>query len=230
MRSPLSSLSDYSSLLLAESLGILGAAQQQVLRLMMDDLGRLARGLETLREAAQLDVELPGRPPEAADLTAVIDEIMRSCLARLNEKEIQVELALADHLPPVSVDESSLRQILSRLLDNAIAVSPPGSTISIGAEMSSRPEPDEPAPAESLEISVRDCGGGIAAHDLPRLFARKYSSAYPSIAGYSDTGVSMSIARAYLRTKGGELWVTSADGGAVFHLALPMRLAPSLEE
>ncbi len=230
LRSPLTSLSDYTALLLAESLGILGAAQQQVLRMMTEELGKLAHVLGAIQEAVQLDSTAKASSQGESDIMAVIDEVLRTTSGRLNDKEIQVELALADHLPPVSASDASLRQILTRLVENAAAVSPPGATIKISADASRFRQTDSQESADCLEISVRDHGGGIAEADLPRVFARKYSSAYPSIPGLSETGVSLSIGRAYVRARDGDLWVTSEDDGSVFHIALPVQTAPSLED
>lgn len=229
LRAPLSSLSDYAALLLAESLGILGAAQQQVLRLMTEDLEKLAHVLAEIQEAAELDSELSSGQQSDMDIMAVIDEVLRATSGRLNDKAIQVELALADDLPAVAASDASLQQILTRLVENAADASPPGATIKISAAVGVLRQAGAGAPAEGLEISVRDMGGGIAEGDLPRVFARKYSSAYPDIPGLGESGVSLSIARAYVRARNGDLWVTSGDGGSEFHLALPLQSAKAIE-
>ncbi len=230
-QSPLTSLSDYTNLLLAESLGILGSAQQHVLRLMSDDLNNLVGLIDELRQAASLQTSGPTLTPGVNDVLGVIDEVLRSRSQRLREKELRIELSLDDHLPPVKADEVSLRQILTGLVDNACDVSPPGSPIVVSAQVSSMQLEDAAEPFDALKIAVGDRGGGIAQADLPRVFARKYRSDYPRIDGLSDTGVGMSIARAYLRARDGDLWVTSeVGGGSIFHLALPLQLAASIED
>ncbi len=231
LHSPLTNLSDYTALLLAESLGILGSAQQQVLRLMSDDLNNLVEMLDELQDAANLDSARPTFTDGNANVMSIIDEVVQASSLQLREKEILIELSLEDHLPPVNADATSLSQILSRLVANASKVSPPGSQIRISAKAGRLRLADATAPIDALEISVYDRGGGIAQADLPRVFARKYRSAYPNIDGFSDTGVGMSIARAYLRARQGDLWVSSdQDGGSIFHLALPLQLAASLED
>ncbi len=231
LQSPLRSLSDYTDLLLAESLGILGTAQLHVLRLMAEDLGKLSALITRLREASEFESAGSAQPLRDVDIVSVVDEVVRASADMLGDKQLQIELALDDNLPPVSADEVSLKQILTRLLANAGAVSPPGSNIKISAKAGLLGVADEGAAAERIEISVHDCGGGIAEADLPRVFERKYRNAYPSIAGLSDTGVGMSIARAYLRANDGDLRVTShLNSGSVFHVALPLQLVASIEE
>ena len=231
LHSPLTSLSDYAALLLAESLGILGSAQQQVLRLMSDDLNSLITMLDELQEAANLDSARPSLAQGNTDVMSIIDEVVQASSQQLRDRELLIELSLEDHLPPVNADSASLNQILTRLIVNASEVSPPGSQIRISAKAGPLRLAGSNAPTDALEISVYDRGGGIAQADLQRVFARKYRSAYPDIDGFSDTGVGMSIARAYLRARDGDLWATSdQDGGSVFHLALPLQLAASIEE
>lgn len=231
LQSPLMSLSDYTDLLLAESLGILGSAQQQVLQLMSEDLNKLVRMLDELQQAADLDSPRSTFSHADIDVLSIIDEVVRSRSEQLDEKRLQIELSLDDNLPPVSADAVSLQQILSRLVNNASEVSPSGSQIRISAKVGRLRLADAAEPIDALEILVYDRGGGIAEADLPRVFARKYRSAYPRIDGLGDAGVGMSIARAYLRARDGDLWVTSDQGdGSVFHLALPLQLAASIEE
>lgn len=231
IQAPVKSLADYTDLLLAESLGILGAAQLQVLRLMLAELNNVVGVIDTVRQAANLDSPGATHSQGDIDVMSVIDDTVRSVSDKLGEKALQIELAFDDQLPPIQVDGSSLRQILRQLVENATAVSPAGSQIKISAGVRRLVLADAAEPVEALEIAVYDHGGGIAEADSPRVFARKYRSAYAKIGGYSDTGVDMSIARAYLRACDGDLWITNdSDGGSVFHLALPMQLTASFED
>ena len=198
---------------------------------MSHDLNNLVGLIDELRQAASLETSEPPLASGVTDVLGVIDEVLRSRSQRLREKELRIELSLDDHLPPVKADEVSLQQILAGLVDNACDVSPPGSSIVVSAEVSSMRLADAAKPVDALTIAVGDRGGGIAQADLPRVFARKYRSDYPRIDGLSDTGVGMSIARAYLRARDGDLWITSeAGGGSIFHLALPLQLAASIED
>ena len=214
-----------------ETLGILGAAQQHVLRLMADELNSLGGLIDELRQASSFDASGPVMIPGHTDVFSLLDEVVRSRSEQLSQKDLRIELALDDELPPVYADQVSLRQILARLVDNACAVSPPASPIIISAQIKQLRLADAAETTDALEITVGDSGAGIAQTDFPRVFARKYRSDYPRIDGLSDTGVGMSIARAYLRAREGDLWVTSEAGrGSIFHLALPLQLATSIEE
>ena len=227
----IASISDYTDLLLTESIGILGAAQQQVLTMLASDIDQLAEMINEMRDAANLGATGFALPREDVDVVSVVEDVLRESSAQLNDSDLMLELSLDDHLPPVGIDKDSLKQFVAQLLENARAVSPPGSQIGIAVSAGPILLPGASAPVEAVKIAVQDCGGGIAQADLARVFARKYRRENPNIPGFSDTGVRMSIARAFVRARSGDLWATSeSDGRATFHLALPLQLAASIED
>ena len=210
-------ISDYTDLLLTESIGILGAAQLQVLRMLAGDINQLIEMISEAQGAARLEAANFTLRPADADVLSIVEDVLREQSPLLDESEIMLELSLDDHLPPVNIDQDSLKQFVMQLLDNARAVSPPGAQIGMAVSAGAKQLPGGSEPVDAVEIAVRDQGGGIAPADLERVFARKYRRENMRIAGYSDTGVGMSIARAFVRARDGDLWVTSDhDGGQCF--------------
>lgn len=227
----IASISDYTELLLTESIGILGAAQQQVLRMLAGDIDQLVKMINEAQGLAKFETTNFTLQHEDVNVLSVVEDVLQEQSAQLNESNLMLELSLDDHLPPVNIDRDSLKQFIMQMLDNARKVSPSGSQIGIVVSAGPMVLPGTSGPIEAVEIAIRDQGGGIAQADLQRIFSRKYRRENPSIAGFGDTGVRMSIARAFVRAHDGDLWVTSeADGGSVFHLALPMQLVASIED
>ncbi len=227
----IASISDYIDLLLAESIGILGAAQLQVLRMLAGDIDQMVEMISEAHGAAKLEAANFTLQHVDADVLGVVEDVLQEQSALLDECEIMLELSLDDHLPAVDIDRDSLKQFIMQLLDNARMVSPAGSQIGITVSAGPKLLPGASEAVEAVEIAIRDQGGGIAQADLERVFARKYRRENTLIAGFSDTGVRMSIARAFVRARDGDLWVTSeVDGGSVFHLVLPLQLAASIED
>ena len=231
LRSPMTSISDYTDLLLAESIGILGAAQLQVLRLIMTDLDALVDGITELQKLARLDLRPFSLEHADVELANIIDDVIRDSSLQFASKEQVIELSLENHLPPLTADANSLRHILHKLISNASEVSPTGAKVAVTARLGSVNLSAETREIDTVEILVQDSGGGIATNDLARIFARKYRENNPPIPGLSETGVGMTVARALTRALHGDLWVTSGPGaGSTFHLALPMKLARPIEE
>ncbi len=226
---PIESVRDYVDLLLAESIGILGAAQLQVLRMASDDIAGIAGLLANLQQAAALPGDKAGWQ-DAIDVAEIIEEVIAETTTRYADKGLLLELSLNDDLPPLEADCIGLKHMLTQLLANACEVSPPGASVIVSASKGWTQLPDAMSPAEALIFRVRDAGGGIASADLPRVFLRNYRAEYPAIPGVGDTGVGMTVARAIARAHEGDIWVTSETGkGSSFHLALPLQSAAETE-
>jgi len=231
MRSPMKSISDYTEVLLAESIGILGAAQQQVLNMVALDINRLAEMIAEVQKVARLDVSPFALEYGQVDLIALIEDVIEEAAPVIGDKGQLVELTLGDQLPPVHADGASLKRVLVQLVMNASEVSSAGSTITVSASVGRLELPDSSDQIDAIEICVCDTGGGIAPSDRQRVFARKYRVDYPIIPGFSNSGVGMTVARAFARAHDGDLWITSDSGeGSVFHLALPMQLPAPIED
>ena len=231
LRTPMTSISDYTDLLLAEGIGILGAAQQQVLGMISAEINRLAEMITEIQKVARLDGSRFALEYGNVDLISIIEDVIEEASDDVSEKGHLVELSLGDQLPPIAADGASLKHIVAQLVSNASAISPTGSKITVSARFGQLQLPDGAELLDAVEISVADKGGGISLEDVQRVFARKYRADNSEIAGFGDVGVGMTVARAFARAHDGDLWISSEAGeGSVFHLALPIQLAASIED
>lgn len=231
LRTPMSSISDYIDLLLAESIGILGAAQRQVLTMIAVDIDRIAAIIGEIQQLSSANGSRFGIERGSIDLLSIIEDVLLEAEASIEEKGHMIELALDDELPPVSADGASLKHILAQFVFNASAVSPAGSRITVSARVGPLELVNGATSVDAIEIRVSDKGGGISLEDRQRIFARTYRAENRKIIGYGDSGVGMTVARAFARALNGDLWITSEAGvGSAFHLALPLELATSIED
>lgn len=231
MQGPVSAISACTEILLKESIGILGAAQHEVLQRVTVNLGRLTALLGDLMELGQDENDRYVLSYAEIDIVNLLYDTIASLSADIRQKHLALELSVDDGLPKIRADSSYIERALRHLLQNACDVSNEGAPILITAALASTPSPANEQLAETIRISVEDRGGGIQAKDLPRVFARKYLHENPKIEGLSDTGVGMTVARAFARAHAGDLWIDSKAGeGSVFHLDLPTRLMPSVGE
>ena len=216
LRTPMTSIAGYTDLLLGESVGILGAMQRQFLQRVKANVERMGSLLNDLIGVAAIDAGRIRLEPEPIDAVEVIEEAVMGSSAQFRERRITIQLDLDEDLPHIQADRDNVHQILSHLLANASAVTPPGGEVLIGAHMNAE------AP-DFVLISVADCGGGIDPVDRQRVFNRMYRADNPLIAGLGETGVGMSIARALVEAHGGRIWVDSEMGkGSTFTFIIPV--------
>ncbi len=222
LRQPMSSITGYTDLLLGESVGILGALQRKFLERIKASGERMRALMDDLLQITAIQDEQLEILPQPVDLAAVIDQAIADTSAQLREKNIALQVDLPDELPQIHADRDAIQQILIHLLRNAGAASPTEGTVRLHVRT------EEQAQNEKfLLVEVMDSGCGIAADDLPKVFARRYRADNALIPGVGDSGVGLSIAKALVEAHGGRIWVDSViDKGATFSVLLPLNPNP----
>jgi signal transduction histidine kinase len=230
-RTPMTSIVGYIDLLLDEAAGILGEMQRKFLQRIAANVSRLTFMLDDITRIAAIDNDRFTLSPEPLDVVDLIEEAITNSTHQFREKGLTVHLNLDDSIPKVRADRDAVGQIINELLTNAYLASPPDSQVFITAhrqQVKLSNNNNFSAAADSLLVSVEDRGGGIAAEDLPRVFARKYKAENPLIQGLGDTGVGLSIAKTLAEAHGGGLWLETRENvGSIFYFALP--IMPELE-
>lgn len=225
LRTPMTSITGYTDLLLGESVGFIGDMQRKFLQRIKANIERMGSMLNDLIGVTAIDAGQLEIRPTVLHMAEVIEDTIIGARAQLEEKEITLNMHLPEGMPPVEADPDSVRQIMSNLLGNAIKSTPIKGTIDIFAARFEEEAETGLANESSafLRISIRDTGGGIAEKDLDRVFERFYRAERPLIEGLGETGVGMAIVKSLVEAHGGRVWVESEIGyGSTFHFLLPI--------
>jgi two-component system OmpR family sensor kinase len=115
---------------------------------------------------------------------------------------------------PVDGDEARLRQVVTNLVGNAAAHTPPGTPVRIGVGTA----------AGRAVLEVADEGPGLTAEQAAKVFNRFYrADRSRTRSGGADAGLGLSIARSLARAHGGDVELETVLGeGACFRLAVPL--------
>lgn len=115
---------------------------------------------------------------------------------------------------PVHADEDRLRQVVTNLIGNAVAHTPPGTAVRIGVGTVD----------DRAVLEVADEGPGLVADQAARVFDRFYRADHSrNRAGGANAGLGLAIARALARAHDGDVELDTALGeGACFRLTLPL--------
>lgn len=224
LRTPMTSITGYTDLLLGESVGMIGEMQRKFLQRIKANIERMGSMLNDLIGVTAIDAGQLEIRPSVVDMAEVIEDTIISARAQLEENEITLNMNLLEDMPPVDADPDSVRQIMSNLLGNAIKCTPAGGVIDISAsKYDESNEATDGELAQFLKISIRDSGGGIADKDIDRVFERFYRAERPLIEGLGETGVGLAIVKSLVEAHGGRVWVESEIGdGTTFHFLLPV--------
>jgi signal transduction histidine kinase len=222
LRTPMTSITGYTDLLLGESVGAIADMQHKFLQRIKANTERMGSMLNDLIGVSTIDAGQLKLQIEPLDMAEVIEDTIIGARAQLEEKEILLDIDVDENLPLVKADASYAHQIMTNLLSNACKCSPVGGRISIVATAYDRREFGESAIGYVL-VSITDSGGGIAPEDQSKVFDRFYEAERPLIAGLGETGVGLSIVKSLVDAHGGRIWVESEmDVGSTFNYILPI--------
>jgi signal transduction histidine kinase len=222
LRTPMTSITGYTDLLLGESVGALVDMQRKFLQRIKANTERMGSMLNDLIGVSAIDAGQLKLQIEPLDMAEVIEDTIIGARAQLEEKEILLDADVDQNLPLVKADADYAHQIMTNLLSNACKCSPVGGRISIRATAYDRREFGETGVGYLL-VSITDSGGGIAPEDQSKVFDRFYQAERPLIAGLGETGVGLSIVKTLVDAHGGRIWVESEMGvGSTFNYILPV--------
>lgn len=188
-----------------------GAARPRVLR-ARGVLRQITGGLDNILAASTLLVGQRPTPLRDTD----IDILVELCLGDLPpDGRGRVRVARDTDVRTAALDVGLMRLALRNLLNNALAYSVPGSTVTLRVADS-----DDPL---ALVFEVADAGPGIAPNLLGRVFER-------GVRGRHDLpgqGLGLYIVRMAMRLQGGSVDVRSGPEGTIFTLSVPQGVEPA---
>lgn len=153
-----------------------------------------------------------GASKDVTRISDLMEEATR--MARGNAEARMVDVVVIAPAKDVSVSCSrkEVARALRNLLDNAIAHSQSGKSVSVKSEVADG----------HIDIAVEDAGSGVKAEDAPLLFAPFWRGTGER-AGAEGAGLGLALAREIARAEGGDIaYDPKFSPGARFVLTLPL--------
>jgi two-component system, OmpR family, sensor histidine kinase KdpD len=177
---------------------------------------RLNRLVTNLLDLSRIEAGELVTLPEAFPVEDLVSTSLRRLAPQLDGR--QIEVAIPPDLPLVDVDATFMDQILSNLIDNALAYVPAGAAIRITAEQSG---------VSSVRLIVEDGGPGVPDSAIGSLFDKFFRVATPSNRASRGTGLGLAVVRGFVEAMGGRIGARrSALGGLAVEVDLPVRARP----
>lgn len=212
LRTPLTNIKTYLALL---GRGKVESREQymDILRLETDRLSRL---IEDLLDFSRKRTAQPNF--QHVDVKTLVNQTVSVFAAAAEKKNITLEAEPIEDNLLVWGDVYHLSQVLSNLVNNALAYTPAGGRINISAA----PTMQEGEPWVSIQVT--DTGMGIAAQDLPFVFERFYRGQASQQGNIPGTGLGLAISQEIMQRHGGTLEVESVEGhGSTFFVRMPLQ-------
>jgi signal transduction histidine kinase/CheY-like chemotaxis protein len=202
----------------------LEADQSYMVELAQESATSLLRIVNDVLDLSKIDAGAVVPAVEPTALHELVRGLVEPIALAAARKELALQCAFADDVPEwIAIDPTRLRQILGNLLGNAVKFTGPGGTVDLSVSRL----PD----AAVLAFAIRDTGIGIAPDVLERLFQPFVQADASTTKNFGGTGLGLSISRRLARLLGGDIGVTSAEGGgSVFTLTLPLVAAEPIAD
>ena len=192
------------------------ALQDQLLRVVGDDVQRLDRLIVDIAEASRVDAELSRAKFEPVDLGALIGTLVTGWEARGLPRGVRLAFARPRRGAAVIAGEANrLARAVDNLIDNAVSFSPDGGLVTIVATRL----------GDEAVVRVDDEGPGVPQDSREEIFTRFHSLRPDGEAFGRHSGLGLAIARAIVEGHGGRIAVQDRDdarSGARFVIALPV--------
>jgi len=237
LRTPLTAIKGFISLLLEGSYGKVEAKQEDVLNKVYSSNDRLIKLVEDLLNVSRMESGRMQFDLKPTDMKDICKEIIDTFYIRAKDAKLSLEYKpTEEELPKVMVDGIKMKEVISNLVDNAIKYCPKGG-VSLKVELSenskfqipndkSNSNVQNPKFGEGgvVRITVSDTGIGIPQEELPYLFGKFSRGKDISRLNTSGTGLGLYVGKAIVEANGSRIWAES-DGegkGSRFIVEIPV--------
>jgi two-component system sensor histidine kinase SenX3 len=172
---------------------------------------RLARLVQELIDLSRVQGADPVPDPTDLLVAQFVREAVERARHNADAKDIRIVVGAMTGMR-VWGDARQLTTACANLLDNAVAYSPEGTRVAVGAQRA----------GDFVEVSVVDQGIGISPEDKERIFERFYRADPARSRATGGTGLGLAIVKHIAGNHGGRVSVWSDEGaGSTFTLHLP---------
>lgn len=212
LRTPLTSVKGYVSMVLEGDAGELNEQQKKLLTQAFISSQRMVYLIADLLNVSRMRTGkfIIERTP------TYLPEVVAGELEQLREaaeaKGLKLNYDKPEGFPRLELDETKTRQVIMNFIDNAVYYTPSGGKIRI--ELEAKPQ--------SVEFRVVDTGLGVPKAEQPHLFSKFYRAENARALRPDGTGLGLFMAKKVVIAQGGAIIFRSVEGkGSTFGFTLP---------
>ncbi|MFC2012919.1 sensor histidine kinase [Chloroflexota bacterium] len=209
LRTPLSNLSGYLEAIRDEII----KPDARTIRSLNEEASALSRLVNDLQELSLAEADELKLDCQPDDITRLINQTVAAMQAHVKKRRLSISVDLPDKLPRANIDVYRISQVLRNLLENAVAHTPRGGTITITAREQ----------ANHIEVAVTDTGEGILDEEMDNIFERFYRVDKSRNRATGGSGLGLTITKRLVEAHGGSIRVQSEPGaGSRFSFTIPV--------
>ncbi|MDD2421428.1 MAG: ATP-binding protein, partial [Heliobacteriaceae bacterium] len=211
LRTPLFLVQGYTEAL-RDGLAKTPAEQQEMAKIIIDEVERMQRLVQDLLQLAQLESGALQFVKETLTPTDLLSRVGAKLTPLAEQKGISLDWSVPENPPEIIGDAGRLEQCLINLIDNALRHTPAGGHIYLALEIT----------GQKVRFSVADTGPGVPPEDITRVWERFYRGDKSRNRQNPGSGLGLAIVKAIIEAHGGQVTLNSRPGqGATFSFTIP---------
>lgn len=214
LRSPLINI-DFS-LQLIERYGLehLSVDQQEQLAQLSHNFKAAKQMIDNLVSFASFLSKRGELSYEPVDIKAIIKDAITPNQPQVHQKNLDIQVEIADNLPALSGDSTRLTEAIYNLVHNAVKFTDSGGDIWVRCR----------ANHNTVHFEVEDTGAGVPADKLPLLWENFAQMSDPMMRGVEGLGLGLALVKYVATAHGGDVYAESTVGlGSIFGFHVPCR-------
>ncbi|MDB5185193.1 MAG: Sensor protein resE [Candidatus Saccharibacteria bacterium] len=207
LRTPLTSIKGYLSMVLEEDAGKITPMQREMLGQAFFSSQRMVYLIADLLNVSRLKTGKFIIDAKPVNLDQVVEQELHQLEETAAARELKLHYAKPTNFPTLMLDETKTRQVIMNFVDNAIYYTPAGGEITVRLV-------ETPL---TIELHVEDNGIGVPKAEQPHLFTKFYRAGNARQARPDGTGLGLFMAKKVVMAQGGSVLFSSEEGkGSTF--------------
>ncbi|MCB9821988.1 hypothetical protein H6801_01290 [Candidatus Nomurabacteria bacterium] len=213
LRTPLTSIKGYLSMLAEGDLGKVTKAQEKAIKEAFGSSQRMVYLIADFLNVSRIKTGKFVIEPKEVDLPMVVSEEITQLREMAGSRDITLQYQAPEVFPKVMLDDNKIRQVMMNLVDNAIYYTAAGGTVTIQLFVDSA----------DVVFKVIDTGIGVPKREQHKLFTKFFRAGNARKARPDGTGLGLFMAQKIIAEQGGSIIFESTEGkGSTFGFRFPL--------
>lgn len=212
LRTPLAIIKESISLIKNGIAGQVNEDQKKFLEIGIRNIEQLNRLINNILDFQKTESGKRVYEIHDYDIKKIIQECVQEFKLLQKSEKVNFRIEFEDPLPIIKFDRDAIIQVFMNFITNALKFTEKGS-ITISARQRN----------SEILVKVQDCGPGIKAEDIPRLFHPCDQLEPTRDRAKGGVGLGLAISKEIILAHAGRIWVESEVGkGSAFNFTLPV--------
>jgi len=229
LRSPLTAIKGYTSMLLEGSYGAFEDRGREVLDRVLQSTNKLNTVIEDFLNITRIELGRMEYEISVFDLGQLVQTVVKDQEPNVTKKGLTIEFQDGAGNHQISADSGKVSQVISNLIDNAIKYTPARHDNVVGESGRSTGwikvtvENVTDKKKEKVRFTVADSGVGLDPEAIKKLFQKFVRADDAGKINITGTGLGLYVAKQIVEGLSGKIWAESAgkDQGSRFIVEFP---------